>query len=65
MVLKILSISFTDTSFACEAVVSPNITQLQISTRTNNCDKKNIHDQNNHIKVLLKLSLLILYFDYF
>ncbi|XP_020603811.1 uncharacterized protein LOC110042785 [Orbicella faveolata] len=40
-----------DTSCACEAVISPNIRQLQISTRINNCDKKN-NDQNNLIEVL-------------
>lgn len=30
-----------DNSCACEAVISPNIRQLQISTRINKCNKKN------------------------
>jgi len=66
--LKILSIWFSfisiDTSCACEAVVSPNIRQLQISTRINNCSEKN-GDQNNLIQVLHNNSLLSLQFLYF
>ena len=56
-------LSFPDTSCVCEAVISPNIRQLQISTRINNCDKKK-DDQNNLIEVLLKLSPLILHIGY-
>ena len=54
---------YADTSCACEAVVSPNIRQLQISTRINNCSEKN-GDQNNLIQVLHNNLLLSLQFLY-